>query len=170
MKVGEVEDGWRGGGGHHHHYHHHHHHQHDNHHHHQVVTVDDEGEEEEETSDDDLQVAIKIFFLFIHIHHEIMFVAEISNCLLRFPPQLVEEHLAILDICHHHHHHHHHHQYHHHHHHQVVEEHLAPALSENNPLNLPPRLQVFLANRFMVCFYFTVQKLMNSHNHSVTDQ
>jgi len=53
---------------------------------------------------------------------------------------------------------------------QVVEEHLAPALSENNPLNLPPRLQVFLANRFMVCFYFTVQKLMNSHNHSVTDQ
>ena len=33
--------------------------------------------------------------------------------------------------------------------HQVVEEHLAPALNDSNPLNLPPRLQVFLmqANR-----------------------
>ena len=33
--------------------------------------------------------------------------------------------------------------------HQVVEEHLAPALNDSNPLNLPPRLQVSLmqANR-----------------------
>ena len=27
--------------------------------------------------------------------------------------------------------------------HQVVEEHLAPVLNDSNPLNLPPRLQVF---------------------------